>query len=153
MMSNRAKIILPAELENLKSMIKFIREGAERQGFDEKESNQIQTASEEALVNIINYAYPDKEGNIEINYDASDSKRSVIEIIDRGIPFDPLTLPKPDVNAPIEDRKIGGLGIYMMRKLMDKVNYKREQGKNILTLVKFCSVIKNRKFLNIASSD
>ena len=77
----------------------------------------------------------------------------MIEIIDCGIPFDPLTLPKPDVNAPIEDRKIGGLGIYMMRKLMDKVNYKREQGKNILTLVKFCSVIKNRKFLNIASSD
>jgi anti-sigma regulatory factor (Ser/Thr protein kinase) len=136
-MSNRAKIILPAKLENLKFMIKFIQEGAERQGFDKKESNQIQTASEEALVNIINYAYPDKEGNIEINYDASDNKRSVIEIIDCGIPFDPLTLPKPDINASIEDRKIGGLGIYMMRKIMDEVNYKRKQGKNILTLIFF----------------
>ena len=72
MMSSRSKIILPAELENLESMIKFIREGAERQRFDEKERNQIQTASEEALVNIINYAYPNIELNIEINYDASD---------------------------------------------------------------------------------
>ena len=131
------KIVLPAELENLESMIAFIRNGAETHGFDRKQINQILVAAEEPLMNVISYAYPDNTGNVEITYDIEEDKGFVVEIIDWGIPFDPLSLSDPDVNAPMEDREVGGLGIYMMRKIMDEVSYRREQGQNILTLVKY----------------
>ena len=132
-----AKITFPAKIENLISMIKFITEGAEKQGFGNKKINQVQLAAEEVLVNIINYAYPDRDGDIEINCNAKEEKGIEIEIIDSGIPFDPLSLPKPDIKIPMEDRNIGGLGIYMMRNIMDEVNYKRDQDRNILTLIKY----------------
>ena len=67
---------------------------------------------------------------------AEEGKRLMIQIMDWGIAFDPLSLPEPDIEAPIEERKIGGLGIYMMRNIMDEVLYKREGDRNILTLVK-----------------
>lgn len=133
-MSNMAKTILPARLENLETMIGFIKDGAEKYGFDNKKINQIHLASEEALVNIINYAYPDKNGSIEITYDAKEGKGLVIEIIDWGIPFDPLSIPEPDIAAPIEDRTIGGLGIFFINKLVDEVQYRRDGKSNILTL-------------------
>lgn len=136
-MSKSAKIALPAKLENLEAMVGFIGEGAEKQGFDQKTIHQIHLACEEALVNVIHYAYPDGNGDIELTYDLNEEKGLVIEIIDWGIPFNPLSLPEPDIEASIEDRKIGGLGIYMMRNIMDEVHYKREQGRNILTLVKY----------------
>jgi len=132
-----AKAVFPAKLENLESMLRFIRSGAEERGFGSKKMNQIQVASEEALVNVISYAYPDKDGSIEITYNIKEGERLVIEIVDWGAPFDPLSLPEPDIDAPIEDRKIGGLGIYMMRNIMDEVSYEREGDRNILTLVKY----------------
>jgi len=89
------------------------------------------------LVNVINYAYPDKYGNIEITYEVKEDKRFVVEIVDWGIPFDPLSLPKPDVEAPMEKRKVGGLGVYLIRTIMDEVNYRRDQNRNILTLAKY----------------
>jgi anti-sigma regulatory factor (Ser/Thr protein kinase) len=131
------RIVLSAKLENLESMIRFIRNGAETYGFDSKKINHILVAAEEPLMNVISYAYPDKNGNIEITYDIEEGKGFVIEVIDWGIPFDPLSLPEPDVHAPIEDREIGGLGIYMMRKIMDEVRYRREDDRNILTLMAY----------------
>jgi serine/threonine-protein kinase RsbW len=133
-MSNMAKILLSAKLENLESMIEFIRDGAEKYGFDNKKIDQIHLASEEALVNIINYAYPDKNGSIEITYDIKEGKGLVIEIIDWGIPFDPLSIPEPDIDAPIEDRTIGGLGIFFIKKVVDEVRYRRDGQSNILTI-------------------
>lgn len=132
-----AKTIFPAKLENLESMLGFIRSGAEERGFSSKKMNQVQVASEEALVNVIRYAYPDKDGSVEITYNAKEGKGLVIQIIDWGVPFDPLSLPEPDIDAPIEDREVGGLGIYMMRNIMDEVSYEREGDRNILTLVKY----------------
>ena len=131
-----AKIIIPAGLENLELMIRFIRNGAQKHGFSSKDMNRIQLASEEVLVNIISYAYPDSDGDIEITYTVEESGGLVIEITDWGIPFDPLSLPEPDMEASIEDRKIGGLGIFIIRSIMDEVDYKREGDQNILTLVK-----------------
>ena len=130
------KVTLPVELENLGSMMKFIRDGAEAYGFDKKQVNQILVATEEPLMNVISYAYPDRDGDVEITHDAREGKGFVIEITDSGVPFDPLSLADPDVNAPMEERGIGGLGIYMMRKIMDEVDYRREEGRNILTLAK-----------------
>lgn len=131
------RIQLAAKLENLEPMLAFIKQGAKKLGFDATKLNRMHLASEEALVNVINYAYPDKYGNIEITYEVKEDKRFVVEIIDWGIPFDPLSLPKPDVEAPIEKRKVGGLGIYLIRTIMDEVNYRRDQNRNILTLTKY----------------
>lgn len=131
-----AKLILPAKMQNFESMMQFIENIAKSQGFDVKKVNQVKIAAEEALVNVINYAYHDADGNIEINCDAKEGRGLVIEIIDKGIPFDPTSMPEPDINAPIEDRRIGGLGVYMMHQLMDEVNYRRDEDRNILTLAK-----------------
>jgi len=131
------KTKIPAKLENLESMLQFIRNGAEQQEFSGKEINKIQVAAEEALVNVISYAYPDDGGNVEIRCDAKGAEGLVIEIIDWGIPFDPLSLPEPDIEAPPEEREVGGLGIYIMRNIMDEVSYKRDGDLNILTLTKY----------------
>jgi len=130
------KLVVPAKLENLDKASDFITRGGKSLGFDEKKLSQIKLAAEEVIVNIINYAYPKGEGEIEISYSQRDDGAFKIEIIDRGIPFDPLSLPDPDVGASLEERKIGGLGIYLVRRVMDEMNYKREDGKNVLTLVK-----------------
>jgi len=130
------KTKIPAKLENLESMLQFIRNGAEQQGFSGKEINKIQVAAEEALVNVISYAYPDDGGDVEIRCNAKGAEGLVIEIIDWGIPFDPLSLSEPDIEAPPEEREVGGLGIHIMRNIMDEVSYKREGDRNILTLVK-----------------
>lgn len=116
-------------------MIAFIREGAEKLDFDKMTLSQLHLACEEVLVNIINYAYPDKEGSIEINCKPGQEQLR-IEIVDSGIPFRPLDIPEPDINLPLEERSPGGLGIFMMRKIMDQVSYTRDQGRNILTMAK-----------------
>ena len=131
------RIQLAAKLENLEPMLAFIEQGVKKLGFDAQKLNRMHLASEEALVNIINYAYPDKYGNIEITYEIKEDMRFVVEIIDWGIPFDPLLLPKPDVEAPLEKRKVGGLGIHLIRTIMDEVSYRRDQDRNILTLTKY----------------
>ncbi len=128
-------MVFQAKLQNLESMFAFIRQAAARQGFDGQATNKIQLACEEALVNVINYAYPGKGGELDIEC-VNRPDRLVITISDSGVPFDPLALPEPDINAPFEERKIGGLGIFMMRKIMDDVSYRREGGRNILTLEK-----------------
>ena len=132
------KIILPATMENFEKMIKFIRNGAAAAGFDSKMVNKINLACEEALVNVIKYAYPDKVGDVEITYKIINGEKGLqIEIIDRGISFNPLSIGEPDITAPVEERPIGGLGIYMVLNIMDKVNYRRDKDRNILTLIKY----------------
>jgi serine/threonine-protein kinase RsbW len=130
------KAVFAAKLDNLESMLDFIEQSAKELGFDARKLNQVRLASEEALVNVINYAYPDKCGNIEIT-SATDEKGLLLEIIDWGIPFNPLLLPEPDIDSPMENRKIGGLGIYMVRSIMDIVDYRRDEDKNVLSLVKY----------------
>ena len=128
------KITVPAKLENLEAMIDFILDGAKECGFDNKKIYLIRLCSEEALMNVISYAYPDEDGKIEITYNIKEGKQFVIKIIDWGVPFDPLALPEPDIDAPMEDRDIGGLGIYLIRENMDEVDYRRDKDRNILTL-------------------
>ena len=132
-----ASIELPAKLENLEKLIEFAVSAAKQEGYDGEALSEIRLASEEALVNVINYAYPDKDGKIDVAVKPDPSKGGVnIEISDSGIPFNPLSLPAPDTKLPIEQRKIGGLGIFMIRKVMNDVKYRRDNDRNILTLVK-----------------
>jgi anti-sigma regulatory factor (Ser/Thr protein kinase) len=96
----------------------------------------INLALEEAFTNIVNYAFNDKDPHA-IGVDITRrEKRLEIRITDDGRPYDPTAREDPDVALPAEDRKVGGLGIFLIKKIMDEVVYRRENEKNILTLIK-----------------
>ena len=122
-----------AKLENLGQFIASVSDCAKAQEFEPEKISKIELAAEEALMNIIRYAYPEGPGDVELICKMDDG-RFVIEIIDWGIPFDVTAMPDPDVTAGLPERKIGGLGIFLMKKAMDEVRYRRENDRNILTL-------------------
>ncbi|MBF0224438.1 MAG: ATP-binding protein [Desulfobacterales bacterium] len=125
---------LPAKLENLNPFMDFISNLAENSGFSAKRINDINLAIEEILVNVFNYAYGNGEGIVKAICSIDDT-RFIIEIIDKGSPFNPLVMADPNISEDVEDRKIGGLGIYFVKNLMDEVYYKNIDNKNILTLI------------------
>ena len=129
------KTIIAAKNDNLHLAEDFIREQLEAAGCPSKIQMQIQLAVEEIFVNIASYAYAPGTGKAGISVDITDG---IVRIIfeDSGAPFDPLAEKEPDVTLPAEKRRIGGLGIFLVRKLMDHVSYKYKDGKNILTIEK-----------------
>lgn len=133
-----AKMKLPATIEHLEALVEFVSKCAEGQGFNGRRIKEIELATEEVLVNIINYAYPERSGDVEVSCRREDATRFVIEISDNGIPFDPLSLPEPNFSTDILDRKVGGLGVFFIRKMMDEVLYRREEGSNIIRLIVNC---------------
>ena len=105
-------------------------------GIDTALASSINLALEEAVVNVMNYAYPEAQtGDITIEARADDTSLSFV-IRDNGIPFDPTKTTEPDLNADLDHRKVGGLGIFLVTHLMDSVEYERSGGENILTLRK-----------------
>lgn len=127
----------PAVLANLEKLIAHAVGFAGSRGFTGEALSEVRLASEEALVNVINYAYQGGQGNVTVSCGEAGAGGIKIEISDAGVPFDPLSRPAPDTTLPMEQRKIGGLGILMIRKSMDEVTYRRENGRNILMMVKF----------------
>jgi serine/threonine-protein kinase RsbW len=115
----------------------FVSSCAREQGFSNERISEIELALEEVLVNIFKYAYKESglDGDIEITCKLADALSFVIEIADSGMPFDIFSASEPDVTADIDKRQIGGLGVYFVKRLMDDIKYKREAGKNILTLM------------------
>lgn len=134
-----SKIIAPAVMSHLDGCIDFILTEAKSLGFKEPVLDKIRLACEEILVNIIHYAYPGDNGKVEINCTKSAGKKGLrIEFTDSGIPFDPLSYVSADMTGMnIEDRMIGGLGIHFVKTIMNEFFYSYEDGKNILTLVKY----------------
>jgi len=90
--------------------------------------------AEEIFANVAFYAYPEKQGLIDVSLNKLDNN-IILEFKDEGIEYNPLEKPDPDVTLPPEERPIGGLGIYMVKNLSDEIYYKRENNNNILTLV------------------
>jgi anti-sigma regulatory factor (Ser/Thr protein kinase) len=133
-MSVLSSIKLPAQIEYLQEFMVTVSSCAKEQGFSNKRIHEIELATEEVLVNIFNYSYPGGRGEAEITCNIEGST-FIVEIIDEGIPFDITTAEDPDVTIDIAHREIGGLGIFLVKKLMDDVRYRRENNKNILTLV------------------
>lgn len=125
-----------ANLNSLHPMLEWIRAHLEEAGFSDVEVRRIEIALEEALVNIISYAYQGKEGMIELNYHLSEKYVELV-IKDQGLPFNPLKqIKKADPLIPIEEREVGGLGILFILEIMDKVDYTRSRETNTLTLRK-----------------
>lgn len=130
-----ASRIFPAEIQSLTDLAVFLEETLEKAGAEPKEIFDIQLAADEIFTNISSYAYGEEQGVVEVMVKCSEEEIS-IALIDSGKPFNPLCLPPPDITLGIDERKIGGLGIYLVREMMDTVSYLRENGKNILAIEK-----------------
>ena len=126
---------LGAKLENLNQALAFVDERLEAVGCPLKAQMQIDVAVEEMFVNIAQYAYAPGTGDAVISV-AIREGCAVITLKDWGAPFDPLAKDDPDVSLSAEDRKIGGLGIFMVKKSMDDMRYAYADGQNILTIRK-----------------
>ena len=129
-------LLLQNDVKQVKELIAFVKQVTERLGINVKQAKQIRLAVEEAVVNVINYAYlPEITGNIDVQA-ISDGQWLKFVISDNGVAFDPTEKEKADTTLSAEDRPIGGMGILLVRELMDSINYERTDGKNVLTLKK-----------------
>lgn len=125
-----------ANIDELRSMLKWIGFQIEGVGFDAKTLKQIELASEEALVNIISHAYQGRSEKVEIRVAIVPNSCVEITLIDSGPPFNPLNQKTADLSSSLEERIVGGLGIHLIRSIMDDVRYRREGNLNLLTLEK-----------------
>jgi serine/threonine-protein kinase RsbW len=132
-----SKITFDASFENLDEIREFVGDAARRVGFSDKEIYSIQLATDEASSNIIEHAFAGITGG-KLEIEVIDSKSEIKIILrDHGKSFDPASVPEPNVKADLSERKIGGLGMYLMRKLMDEVSYESSpKTGNILTMIK-----------------
>jgi anti-sigma regulatory factor (Ser/Thr protein kinase) len=126
-----------ANIEQLRPILGWIREQIAEIGFDRSALHNIELASEEAVINIIHHAYQDSPETVEVMVNIfPEKKRAEIVFKDFGPPFNPLDAKEIDPQQELEEREIGGLGIYFIRQLMDEVRYSRENDQNVLILVK-----------------
>lgn len=129
-------ITLTNDVQEVPRLNVFVDEVCEDMGCDMETTMRMNLAIEEAVVNVIDYAYPSGTvGSIDINVTIYDNHMEFV-ISDSGTPFDPTKKEDVDISLPVEERRIGGLGIHLVRQLMDKINYERKDGRNILTLIK-----------------
>ena len=121
-------------LENLQAMVESCLVSA---ACPVKTRWEIQVAVEEIFINIALYAYAPDSGTASVRINVSEkTNTAVIAFADRGVPYNPLAKEDPDISLPAKDQKIGGLGIFMTKKLMDEVTYEYRDGQNILTMKK-----------------
>lgn len=130
-----ATTTFPAQQTAVALGIAFVANCATAAGFPPNRVAEIELVVEEALVNICRYAYPQEAGDIEVRCTHDGRQHFVIEILDTGEPFNILTLPPPDLTANIDQRPVGGLGVWLIRSLVDHVAYRREDHRNILQLM------------------
>ena len=134
---NLNELTLEAKVENLDQVLSFVDGQLEHLDCPLKIQMQIDVAVEELYVNIASYAYDSPGGSDTIRVEVLQDPQAVsITYIDHGIPYDPLKKPDPDVTLSAEERQIGGLGIYMVKKSMDGVYYEYKDGQNILRIQK-----------------
>ncbi len=127
----------PAKFEFLDEIREFVGNIARENGFGDKDVYNIQLATDEAASNIIEHAYDGvTDGVIDLSC-GMEAERLMVVLVDHGMPFDPSEVPLPDLQADLAERKIGGLGIFLMRKLMDEVHYQSNpDASNVLTMIK-----------------
>lgn len=128
---------LKASLDSVEVITSLINSELEKVGCSQKVLMQLDVAIDEIFSNIVNYGYDSHEEEVTIDYDINSDLKSVsITFIDSGKEYNPLAKDDPNVKEDFESRKIGGLGIYIVKKTMDDVKYKYENNKNYLTIIK-----------------
>lgn len=137
-MKVRTDQTIPADMSGLKEILDGIAILLEEQGFPFESISDVQLATDEAVTNAILHGYDGKEGEVHVIIEADD-KEVVVTVEDSAPEFDPVSFVSRDVSLDGDDRPIGGLGLILIRNVMDEVRYRHEDGKNILTMVKRCS--------------
>ena len=132
----RELILNEARVDRLDEVLAFLDGFLEEMDCPMKTQIQLEVAVEEIYVNIASYAYAPGTGPATLRIEAEEGPSVAITFIDQGVPYDPLAKPDPDVTLSAEERQIGGLGIYMVKKSMDDMVYRREGDSNVLTLRK-----------------
>lgn len=131
------ELTVEAAIENIPLVTDFVNEQLEKLGCSVKAQMQIDIAIDELFSNIAHYAYNPESGNATVRVETTEEPLAVvITFIDKGLPYDPLKRDDPDTSLSAEEREIGGLGIYMVKKSMDGVSYEYKDGQNILTITK-----------------
>ena len=134
---NVCERVFPAEDTALGDVLGFVEETLESAGCPMKVTMALCVAIEEVFVNVAHYAYGDGKGDVKLAISLSENDSTVIfRMSDKGTPFDPLKRPDPDITLPVEEKEIGGLGIFITKKTMDTVSYAYKNGENILTMTK-----------------
>jgi anti-sigma regulatory factor (Ser/Thr protein kinase) len=128
---------ITATIENIETVTAFVNEQLEAYDCPMKAQMQIDIAIDELFGNIAHYAYNPEVGNATVRVEVvEDPLAVIITFIDNGIPYDPLAKEDPNIKLSAEERQIGGLGIYMVKKTMDDITYEYKDGKNILSIKK-----------------
>ena len=130
------EIIIKNEIAELERVAVFVEEVSQLLSLDSEKTMNLNLALEEVVSNVILYAYPQKMGENIIIKASSDDNILVFTITDKGDEFDPTKVEDADITLAAEDREIGGLGIFIVKNIMNEVTYQRLDGKNILTLKK-----------------
>jgi anti-sigma regulatory factor (Ser/Thr protein kinase) len=124
---------LPARLESLPALLDFMAGFARECGCLPAAVSRVELAAEEALVNVIHHAGAG-DGEVEVSCETPDGATLIVRISDRGMPFDPLAAAEPQLGGNLAGRQVGGLGIALMRRMANGIEYRRDQDRNILTL-------------------
>ena len=131
------ELTIAATVENIETVTDFVNEQLEALDCPMKAQMQIDIAIDELFGNIAHYAYNPDVGDATVRVEVIDAPLSVIiTFIDGGVPYDPLTAADPDTSLSAEERSLGGLGIFMVKKSMDEITYRYENGSNILSIRK-----------------
>ena len=131
------ELTIAATVENIETVTDFVNEQLEALDCPMKAMMQIDIAIDELFGNIAHYAYNPEVGSATVRVEVAEEPLSVIiTFIDNGVPFDPLATEDPDVTLSVEERGVGGLGVYMVKKSMDEITYAYKNGQNILTIKK-----------------
>ena len=127
----------PAKTEALSDVLGFVEQMLDSFECPIKIQVALCVAIEEVFVNVAHYAYGEGEGNLSLGIGFDEESRAItFRMTDKGIPFDPLKKPDPDISLSADEREIGGLGIFITKKTMDSLTYTYENNENILTMIK-----------------
>lgn len=131
------ELTIDATIENIATVTAFIDEQLEHRDCPMKTKRQVHIAIDELFGNIAYYAYHPEKGIVTVHAEVTDNPLAVvITFIDNGTPYDPLAKADPDITLSVEERDVGGLGIYMVKKTMDDISYEYRNGQNILRIKK-----------------
>ena len=131
------QLIVPADRGEFAVLQQWLTSIAAELNIQERIKKQLMISCDEIFTNIASYAYPDGNGSVAVTVEfVSETQSLRIIFSDSGIAFDPLEISEPDTSSALSERKIGGLGMFMVKKMMDSVEYCRKDEKNILTLTK-----------------
>lgn len=135
---------LPATMENLESFRLFVRKRLQPLNLAEELEFKVELVLEEAVTNVIHYAYPEATGEAEVGMVVEAGKGFCLCVKDWGVPFNPLERPDPTMCEEVSERQVGGLGIYLIRHLVDELDYQWQEGANTLT---FCFTLQDAQRL------